>query len=41
MAVAVGIVGFLTNLAIALVGALVVWWLVRAIQVRRANPTVA
>jgi hypothetical protein len=31
VAVAVGIVGFLSNLAIAMVGALVVWWLVRAI----------
>ena len=41
LAVAVGIVGFLSNLAIALVGALVVWWLVRAITLRRANRTAA
>jgi sulfate permease, SulP family len=41
MAVAVGIVGFLSNLAIALLGALVVWWLVRAIALRRANRTAA
>ena len=32
MAVAVGVIGFLSNLAIALVGALVVWWLVRSIR---------
>jgi MFS superfamily sulfate permease-like transporter len=32
VALAVGIVGFLSNLAIALVGGLVIWWLVRAIQ---------
>ena len=37
LAVAVGIVGFLSNLAIALVGALVVWWLIRSIQLRRAH----
>ena len=34
-AVATGIVGFLTNLAIALVAALLVWWLARAAGVVR------
>jgi SulP family sulfate permease len=32
VALAVGIIGFLSNLAIALVGGLVIWWSVRAIQ---------
>ena len=32
LALAVGIIGFLSNLAIALSGGLVIWWLVRAIQ---------
>lgn len=38
MALAVGIVGFLTNLAIALVGALAVWWIVSVCgRYRRAD----
>jgi len=32
LALAVGITGFLSNLAIALLGALLIWWAVRAIQ---------
>ena len=36
-ALAVGITGFLTNLAIALVGALVVWWVAHWIHIRRAR----
>jgi sulfate permease, SulP family len=36
-ALAVGITGFLTNLAVALVGALVVWWVAHWIQTRRAR----
>jgi len=35
LALAVGITGFLSNLAVALVGALVIWWLARLIQARR------
>lgn len=37
MAIAVGVTGFLSNLAIALVGALLVWWAVRAFGVLRAS----
>src|ERR1700742_455384 len=37
LAIAVGITGFLSNLAVALVGALVIWWAVRVIQTRRAR----
>jgi SulP family sulfate permease len=37
VALAVGITGFLSNLAIALVGALVIWWVSRWIQRRRAR----
>ncbi|MGB6206995.1 putative sulfate/molybdate transporter [Mycobacterium sp.] len=37
LALAVGITGFLTNLAVALVGALVIWWAVRWIQRWRAH----
>jgi sulfate permease, SulP family len=37
LALAVGITGFLSNLAVALVGALVIWWLARWIQSRRAR----
>src|SRR6201996_8512894 len=37
LAIAVGITGFLSNLAVALVGALVMWWAVRVIQTRRAR----
>ena len=36
-ALAVGITGFLSNLAVALVGALLVWWVARWIQARRAR----
>ena len=32
MALAVGITGFLSNLAIALVGGLVIWWLAHSIR---------
>jgi SulP family sulfate permease len=32
LAIAVGVTGFLSNLAVALVGALVIWWAVRVIQ---------
>src|SRR5271155_1069760 len=32
LALAVGITGFLSNLAVALIGALLIWWLARAIQ---------
>jgi sulfate permease, SulP family len=35
-ALAVGITGFLSNLAVALVGALVIWWAWRLIQARRS-----
>jgi MFS superfamily sulfate permease-like transporter len=37
LAVAVGITGFLSNLAVALVGALALWWVVRWIQRWRAR----
>ena len=37
LALAVGITGFLSNLAVALVGALVIWWVARWIQARRAR----
>ena len=37
LALAVGITGFLSNLAVALVGALVIWWLARLIQAWRAR----
>jgi MFS superfamily sulfate permease-like transporter len=36
-ALAVGIIGFLSNLAVALVGALLVWWVARWIQAWRAR----
>jgi len=35
MALAVGITGFLSNLAVALVGGLVIWWLVHSIRARQ------
>lgn len=35
LAIAVGVTGFLSNLAIALVGALVIWWTAKAIMVWR------
>ncbi|HEY1842548.1 MAG TPA: putative sulfate/molybdate transporter [Mycobacterium sp.] len=37
LAIAVGVTGFLTNLAVALVGALVIWWALRLIQARRGR----
>ena len=37
VAIAVGVVGFLSNLAVALVGALLIWWAVRGFQSRRAR----
>jgi SulP family sulfate permease len=37
LAVAVGITGFLSNLAVALVGALLIWWAVHVIRTRRAR----
>jgi SulP family sulfate permease len=37
MAIAVGVIGFLSNLAVALVGALLIWWAVRGFQSRRAR----
>jgi sulfate permease, SulP family len=37
VALAVGIIGFVSNLAVALVGALLIWWLARLIQGRRAS----
>lgn len=37
LAVAVGVTGFLSNLAVALVSALVVWWAVQLVRTRRAR----
>jgi SulP family sulfate permease len=37
LAIAVGITGFLSNLAVALVGALLIWWPVQVIRARRAR----
>ena len=37
IAIAVGITGFLSNLAVALVGALLIWWPVHIIRARRAG----
>jgi sulfate permease, SulP family len=37
LALAVGITGFLSNLAVALLGALLIWWVGRSIQVWRAR----
>jgi SulP family sulfate permease len=37
VAIAVGVIGFLSNLAIALVGALLIWWAVRGFNSRRAR----
>ena len=37
LAIAVGITGFLSNLAVALVGALLIWWPVQLIRTRRAR----
>ena len=37
LAIAVGVVGFLSNLAIALVAALIVWWTVKAVAILHAR----
>ncbi|MDT5023136.1 MAG: hypothetical protein QOI33_3660 [Mycobacterium sp.] len=37
LAIAVGVTGFLSNLAVALVGALVIWWAAAVIQARRTG----
>ncbi len=37
IAIAVGVTGFLSNLAVALVGALAVWWLVDVVRSRRTR----
>jgi hypothetical protein len=37
LAIAVGVTGFLSNLAIALLGALLIWWVVRAVTSLRAH----
>lgn len=37
LAIAVGVTGFLSNLAIALVGALLIWWAARAVTSLRAH----
>jgi SulP family sulfate permease len=37
VAIAVGVIGFLSNLAVALVGALLIWWAVRGFKSRRAR----
>jgi sulfate permease, SulP family len=37
LALAVGITGFLSNLAVALLGALLIWWVARLIQARQAR----
>jgi sulfate permease, SulP family len=37
LAIAVGITGLLSNLAVALVGALLIWWAVHVIRARRAR----
>lgn len=37
LAIAVGVTGFLVNLAVALVGALLIWWLTRAFLALRAH----
>jgi hypothetical protein len=37
LAIAVGVTGFLSNLAVALVGALAIWWVVHVIRTRRAR----
>lgn len=38
-AIAVGVIGFLTNLVIAMTGALVIWWIASAISALRDNHT--
>jgi uncharacterized membrane protein AbrB (regulator of aidB expression) len=37
LAIAVGVTGFLSNLAIALTGALLIWWIPKAIAALRAR----
>jgi MFS superfamily sulfate permease-like transporter len=37
VAIAVGVIGFLSNLAVALIGALLIWWAVRGFQSRRTR----
>jgi hypothetical protein len=37
LALAVGITGFLSNLAIALLGALLIWWVARSVQAWQAH----
>ena len=37
LAIAVGITGFLSNLAVALIGALLIWWAVQVFRTRRAR----
>jgi SulP family sulfate permease len=37
LAIAIGVTGFLSNLAIALVGALLIWWAVKAVNVLRVR----
>lgn len=41
LAIAVGMTGFLSNLAIALTGALLIWWIPKAIAVMRARSRVS
>jgi SulP family sulfate permease len=41
LALAVGVTGFLSNLAIALTGALLVWWMVKAVAALRARESIA
>lgn len=37
LALAVGITGFLSNLAVAMLGALLIWWVARLIQASRTS----
>lgn len=37
LAIAVGVIGFASNLAIALVGALLIWWVAKAVIVLRGR----
>ena len=41
LALAVGVTGFLSNLAIALTGALLVWWILKAVAALRARESIA
>src|SRR5262249_43945833 len=38
-AIAVGVTGFISNLVIALIGALVIWWMAKAIGALRDSPS--